>query len=73
MISISMGVRSISGNGGLIVDGAISAFRIHDGHVDYQQRYVKTDRFMVETKYRRNLFGKYRNPFTGIPHIVLRD
>ena len=49
-----------------MVDGSISAFRIHDGHVDYQQRYVKTDRFMEETKYRRNLFGKYRNPFTGI-------
>ena len=50
-------------------DGSISAFRIHNGHVDYQQKYVKTDRFMVETKYRRNLFGKYRNPFTDDPVV----
>jgi carotenoid cleavage dioxygenase-like enzyme len=46
-------------------DGAISAFRIHNGHVDFQRQYVKTDRYMAETKHRRNLFGRYRNPFTG--------
>jgi carotenoid cleavage dioxygenase len=50
----------------LIVDGNVSAFRIHNGHVDFQQKYVKTDRYVTETKYRRNLFGKYRNPFTGM-------
>jgi len=61
-----MEVFDLTGKG-FIIDGSISAFRIHDGHVDYQQAYVKTDRFMVETKYRKNLFGKYRNPFTGIP------
>ena len=54
----------------LIVDGSISAFRIHDGHVDFQQKYVKTDRFMIETQHRRNLFGRYRNPFTGILFFV---
>jgi carotenoid cleavage dioxygenase len=56
----------------LNVDGSISAFRIHNGHVDYQQKYVKTDRFMYETKHRRNLFGRYRNPFTGaFPFVQL--
>lgn len=52
-----------------VSDGSISAFRIKDGHVDFQQKYVKTDRLMVETKHRRNLFGKYRNPFTDDPVV----
>jgi carotenoid cleavage dioxygenase-like enzyme len=65
MIFTSMEVRRLFEMKRLIADGSISAFRIHDGHVDFQQKYVKTDRFMTETKYRRNLFGKYRNPFTG--------
>jgi len=45
-------------------DGNISAIRIQNGHVDFKSRYVRTDRFVLETKARKNLFGKYRNPFT---------
>lgn len=45
-------------------DGNITSIRIQNGHVDYKQRYVRTDRFLSETKARKNLFGKYRNPFT---------
>ncbi|KAI1067121.1 hypothetical protein LB506_003864 [Fusarium annulatum] len=45
-------------------DGNITAIRIQNGHADYKQRYVRTDRFLAETKERRSLFGRYRNPFT---------
>jgi carotenoid cleavage dioxygenase len=45
-------------------DGNITAIRIQDGHADYKQRYVRTDRFLAETKARKSLFGKYRNSFT---------
>ncbi|KAH7337362.1 carotenoid oxygenase [Pyrenochaeta sp. MPI-SDFR-AT-0127] len=45
-------------------DGIISAFRIEDGQIDWKRRYVHTDRYKAESKARRPLFGKYRNPFT---------
>jgi carotenoid cleavage dioxygenase-like enzyme len=45
-------------------DGAISAFRFENGHVDFRQRYVKTERFKHETAARKSLFGKYRNIYT---------
>lgn len=45
-------------------DGSITAIRIQDGHADFKQRYVKTDRFIAETAARKSLFGKYRNPYT---------
>lgn len=45
-------------------DGNITAIRIQNGHADYKQRYVKTDRFVAETAARKSLFGRYRNPFT---------
>ncbi|TLS22845.1 uncharacterized protein PpBr36_06146 [Pyricularia pennisetigena] len=45
-------------------DGRVSAFRFQDGHVDWKQRYVRTDRFRAERAARRALFGRYRNPFT---------
>ena len=45
-------------------DGAVSAFRIQNGHVDFKQRYVQTDRCKAETRQRQSLFGRYRNPFT---------
>ncbi|KAF2016392.1 lignostilbene-alpha,beta-dioxygenase isozyme III [Aaosphaeria arxii CBS 175.79] len=45
-------------------DGSVSAFRFENGHVDFRQRYVHTDRFKAETKARKALLGKYRNPYT---------
>lgn len=45
-------------------DGNVSAFRFENGHVDFKQRFVHTDRFKAETKARRALLGKYRNPYT---------
>ncbi|KAF2878231.1 9-cis-epoxycarotenoid dioxygenase-like protein [Massariosphaeria phaeospora] len=45
-------------------DGSVSAFRFENGHVDFKQRYVHTDRYKAETKARRALLGRYRNPYT---------
>ena len=39
-------------------DGAVTAMRIENGHVDFKQKYVKTDRYMHETAARRALFGR---------------
>lgn len=45
-------------------DGSVTAIRIFDGKVDFRQRYVHTERYKAETKARRSLFGRYRNPWT---------
>ncbi|KKY25334.1 putative 9-cis-epoxycarotenoid dioxygenase [Phaeomoniella chlamydospora] len=45
-------------------DGSVTAIRIQDGHADFKQRYVQTDRYKHETAARKSLFGRYRNPFT---------
>lgn len=39
-------------------DGAVTAIRIQNGHVDFKQRYVRTDRFHSESEARRALFGR---------------
>lgn len=36
--------------------GAVSAFRIHNGHVDFKIRYVQNDRYKVERANRRSMF-----------------
>lgn len=51
-------------------DGSVCAFRIRDGHVDFKQRYVQTDRYKAELTARRSLFGSYRNPFTDDPSVA---
>lgn len=50
-------------------DGNVSAFRIHNGHVDYQQSYVQTERLQKERASRSSLWGVYRNPFTNHPCV----
>lgn len=50
-------------------DGNISAFRFHDGRVDMKMRYVETERFKLERKAHKALFGLYRNPFTHHPCV----
>src|ERR1700759_3723193 len=39
-------------------DGAVTAIRIQNGHVDFKQRYVRTDRYQWESEARRALFGR---------------
>ncbi len=50
-------------------DGMVSAFRFQNGRVDFQVRYVKTERFLKEREARRALFGRYRNPYTNDPSV----
>ncbi|KAH7357402.1 retinal pigment epithelial membrane protein-domain-containing protein [Pyrenochaeta sp. MPI-SDFR-AT-0127] len=50
-------------------DGAVSAFRIFEEHVDRTRRYVQTDRFNAESDALRALFGRYRNPYTDGPSV----
>src|ERR1700761_3864926 len=45
-------------------DGSVTAIRIQNGHADFKQRYVKTDRYLRETEARKALFGRYRNLYT---------
>ena len=48
-------------------DGMVSLFRIEDGHVDFKQRYVMTERLKRDRAARRSRHGLYRNPYTDDP------
>lgn len=50
-------------------DGYISMFRFKNGRVDFKSRWVKTPRWENDRKAHRQLYGKYRNPFTDDPSI----
>ncbi|MBI2992830.1 MAG: carotenoid oxygenase family protein [Gammaproteobacteria bacterium] len=54
-------------------DGMVTLFRIKDGHVDFRSRYVRTEKFRLETMARKSLFGAYRNPYTDDPGVAGRD
>jgi len=54
-------------------DGACDAIRIYQGHADFKQRYVRTQKFCIEREARRAVFGLYRNRYTddfGVKHLV---
>ena len=51
----------------LNADGMIARFNIEGGAVDFDIRYVETERYLAEKQARRALFGRYRNPFTDDP------
>ena len=48
-------------------EGMVVMFRFENGHVDYKSRYVRTERFKLQEKHRRALFGRYRNRYTRDP------
>lgn len=50
-------------------DGNISALRFHNGRVDMKTRYIETERYKLERKANKALFGLYRNPFTHHPCV----
>lgn len=50
-------------------DGSISAFRFHNGKVDMKMRYIETERYKLERKAQKALFGLYRNPYTHHPCV----
>lgn len=51
-------------------DGHISAFRIANGHCDYKDKFVRTQRFKAQAAARKALFGVYRNPFSDDPSVA---
>ncbi|HEX7710697.1 MAG TPA: carotenoid oxygenase family protein [Sphingomonadaceae bacterium] len=54
---------------GVNADGYISMFRFRDGKVDFKSKWVKTERWKHDRAAHRQLYGKYRNPFTDDPSI----
>ena len=51
-------------------EGMVHAFKFEGGHVDYQCRWVHTQRFELQAKARRSLFGRYRNRYTNDPSVA---
>jgi carotenoid cleavage dioxygenase-like enzyme len=54
-------------------DGMTHMVRFENGHADLKTRYVRTEKFELERKARRALFGAYRNPFTDAPEVAGKD
>jgi carotenoid cleavage dioxygenase-like enzyme len=54
-------------------DGMIARFNVEHGAVDFDIRYVETERYLAEKAARRALFGRYRNPFTDDPSVEGMD
>jgi isoeugenol monooxygenase len=54
-------------------DGLVTMFRFAGGHVDFLSRYVRTEKYRLESAARKALFGMYRNPFTDDPSVLGRD
>jgi len=57
----------------LNADGMIARFNIEGGAVDFDIRYVETERYLAQKAARRALFGRYRNPFTDDPSVAGMD
>lgn len=54
-------------------DGMVTMFRFTQGHVDFRSRYVRTEKFRLESAARCALFGAYRNPYTDDASVSGRD
>jgi carotenoid cleavage dioxygenase len=50
-------------------DGMVSMFRFKNGKAHLKHRYVRTDKFKLESKVGKALFGAYRNPLTDDPSV----
>jgi carotenoid cleavage dioxygenase-like enzyme len=54
-------------------DGMIHAFRLANGRVSYSNRYVHTNKYVLEHEAGRSLFGTFGNPLTSDPSVVGKD
>lgn len=54
-------------------DGHVCAFRIQDGKISMKIKYVHTERWLLERKAGRRLFGRYRNPYDIHPCVRLAN
>ena len=50
-------------------DGVLTAFRIHQGRVDFKMKYVETERYLISRRTGKNLFGLYKNPWSDHPCV----
>lgn len=51
-------------------DGMVFAFFIQDGKVSMRNRWVRTDKFNLEQKAGKRLFGLFGNPMTSLPETA---
>ena len=54
-------------------DGNVCAFRIQDGKISMKIKYIQTERWLLERKAGRRLFGRYRNPYDIHPCVQLAN
>ena len=54
-------------------DGMVHMVRFENGHASLRTRYVRTEKFELERRARRALFGAYRNQFTDSPEAAGHD
>ena len=50
-------------------EGMAHMFRFDRGHVEYRSRWVRNERFVLQERARRSLFGRYRNRYTNDPSV----
>ncbi|POS71000.1 carotenoid oxygenase-1 [Diaporthe helianthi] len=43
-----------------------------DGHADFKQKFVRTEKFTIERAARKAVYGKYRNRYTDDPRVRTR-
>ncbi len=51
-------------------EGMVHMFRMHGGRIDYRNRWVRNERFLLQEAARRSLFGRYRNRYTNDPAVA---
>jgi len=51
-------------------EGMMHGWYFRDGQVDYKCRWVRNERFLLQEKARRSLFGRYRNRYTNDPSVA---
>jgi carotenoid cleavage dioxygenase len=51
-------------------EGMVHMLRIEGGHVDYRSRWVRNERYLLQERARRSLFGRYRNRYTNDPSVA---
>lgn len=54
-------------------EGMLHGWYFRDGQVDYKSRWVRNERFLLQEKARRSLFGRYRNRYTNDPSVAGKD
>jgi len=54
-------------------DGMIHAFHVADGKVSYLNRYVHTNKYVLEHEAGHSLFGTFGNPMTSDPSVAGKD